>query len=125
MTPNKKAAIEFCMNKYVTNKMVDLFLTIIMTLGLALIIFPIFFWLIYRWYKAKKEMNILIKELNQNPENFKKVYSSIGFGYNRDGEKISNSLELHIGDKTYDIPQLYIWISKYKTKENLSKILNE
>ncbi len=125
MTPNKKEAIEFCVNKYVTNKMVDIWLTIILTLGLAVIIFPILIWLIYRYFKAKSEMKILKEELNSNPKNFNKVYATIGHGYKRDGEKIANSVEIYINNKLYDIPQLYIWFSKYKTKERLAEILNE
>lgn len=125
MTPQKREAIEFCMNKYVTNRKVDIWLTIILTLGLAVIIFPILIWLIYRYNKAKKEVKILREELNNNPKDFKKVYADFGFSFTRDGEKKSNSVEIYLNDKVYDIPQLYIWFSKYKTKERLAEILNE
>jgi hypothetical protein len=125
MTPNKKEAIEFCINKYVTNKLVDICLVVILTFGLAVIIFPILLWFIYRYYKAMKEMNLLLEELNQNPENFRKVYANFGYAYTNDGDKLINSVEIYMNDKVYDIPQLYIWMSKYKSKERLAEILNE
>jgi hypothetical protein len=125
MNPDKKEALEFCMNKYVTNRKVDIWLTIILTFGVAVIIFPILIWLIYRYFKAKKNMNILKEELNNNPENFKNAYAKIGYGYTRTGVKINNSVEVYINDKLYELPQLYIWFSKYKTKEKLAEILNE
>ena len=125
MTPNKKEAIEFCLNKYVTNKMIDIWLAIIFTLGLVVIIFPILIWLIYRYYKAKKEIKKLIQELNHNPDYFRKVYANFGYGYTRTGHKIINSIEIYINDKLFDIPQIYIWMSKYKTKGRLAEILNQ
>jgi hypothetical protein len=125
MTSNKKEAIEFCIDKYVTNRMVDIWIAIILTFGLVILIFPILFWLIYRYYRAKMNMNVLKNELNNNPEKFKKVYATFGHGYNREGDKIKNSVEIYINDKLYDIPQLYIWFSKYKTKERFAEVLNE
>lgn len=74
MSPQKKEAIEFCLNKYLLNKMVDIWLTVILTLGLALIIFPIFGYLIYKYYKAKKEVLLLKEELSNNPDSFDGSY---------------------------------------------------
>lgn len=125
MTPIKKEALEFCMDKYVTNKFVDIWLTIILTLGLAIIIFPILLWLVYKYIKAKKKIKILKSELNNSPETFSKVKAVIGFGNTRIGVKVANSVELDIDGELFDIPQLYIWFSKYKTKESLLEILND
>ncbi len=124
MNPSKKEAIEFCLNKYVTNKMVDIWLTVILTLGLAVLIFPILLWLIYRYVKAKKEVKRLKEKLNSDPRNFKKVEGSIGYGYSVNFGSVENSTVLLIDGKEFDIPQLYIWFSKYKTKERLAEILN-
>jgi hypothetical protein len=125
MSPQKKEAIEFCLNKYLLNKMVDIWLTVILTLGLALIIFPIFGYLIYKYYKAKKEVRLLKEELSNNPDSFDSVYASIGYGYTRLGDKVANSVDIYMNGMVMDVPQLYVWFSKYKSKEKLAEVLNE
>jgi hypothetical protein len=105
--------------------MVDIWLAIILTFGIVVIIFPILIWLINRYYNAKTRMKKLKDELNKNPEKFKKVYATLGHGYNTEGEKINKSVRKYIIDKLYDIHQLYIWYSKYKSKERLAIILNK
>jgi hypothetical protein len=60
-----------------------------------------------------------------NPDKFKKVYEAMEYGYNTEGEKINKSVRKYIIDKLYDIHQLYIWCSKYKSKERLAIILNK
>ena len=124
MTQEKKEAIEFCLTKFVLNRKVDIWLTVILTLGLALIFFPIFIWLLYRHSKAKKQVKALMDDLNNNLEKFNQMDTNYGFSFNRDGEQVSNSVCLNIDDESFDVPQLYIWFSKYKSKERLAEVLN-
>jgi TM2 domain-containing membrane protein YozV len=113
MNPNKREAVEFCMNKYVTNKMTDIWLTIILTLGLALLIFPILIWLIYRYIKEKKRIAILKDQIYNDPSFLDKVHAAETF----------NSIVVDINGTSLEIPQLYFWLSKYSKKE-LVELLN-
>ena len=113
MYPNKKEAVEFCMNKYVTNRMIDIWLTIILTLGLAVIIFPILIWLIYRYIKGKKRIEILKAHMYNDPSFLNKVNAA----------KTFNSIVVDINGTLLEIPQFYFWLSKYSKKE-LVDLLN-
>lgn len=113
MNSNKKEAVEYCMKQYVTNRMVDIWLTIILTLGLAVIIFPILIWVIYRYIKAKKKMENLKDQISNNPNLLIKVHAAETF----------NSVAVDLNGTSLEIPQLYIWFSKY-SKNQLVEILN-
>jgi hypothetical protein len=113
MYSNKKDAVEFCMNKYVTNRMVDIWITIIFTLGLAIIIFPILIWLIYRYVKGKKRIETLKAQMYNDPSFLNKVHATETY----------NSIVIVINGTSIEIPHLYIWFSKY-SKEELVKTLN-
>ena len=93
--------------------MMDIWLTIILTIGLAVIIFPILIWLIYRYIKAKKRMEVLKAQMYNDPSFLSKVYAA----------KTFNSIAIDINGTSIEIPQLYIWFSKYSKKE-LVRILN-
>lgn len=124
MNPQKKEAIEFCMDKYVTNKMVDLWLTIIFTMGLAVIIFPILIWLIYRYNKAKKQIALLKMQLYSHPELLQQVRAGFGYSFSRFVGNVDNSVVVDINGMVMEVPQLFIWFSKYKSKEALVDVLN-
>ncbi len=113
MNNKKKEAIEFCLNKHVSNKIVDILLTTILTFGLAIIIFPIIIWLIYRYIKAKKEVAILKNQISNDYSFFNKVCA----------EKTFNSVVLDVNGTFIEIPQLYLWMSNY-SKKDLVNILN-
>ncbi len=113
MNIHKKAAIEFCISKYVSNRMLDIWLTIILSLGLAILFFPILIWLIYRYFKAKKKMKDLRNQINHDSNLLEKIHVVPTF----------NSIVVHINGTSIEIPQLYLWFSKYSKKE-LVRILN-
>ncbi len=113
MDPEKKEALEFCMDKFIINRMVDIWLTIILTLGLAVLIFPILIWLIYRYINGKKKIEILKAQINSDPH-FISIIHAV---------QTRNSIVVDLNGTSLEIPQLYIWLSKY-TKNELVKILN-
>jgi hypothetical protein len=113
MNTNKTNAVEFCLNKFVSNRMVDIWLAIILTLGLAIIIFPILIWLIYRYIKGKKRIAVLKAQMYNDPSFLNKVYAAETF----------NSIVIDLNGTSIEIPQLYIWFSKYSKKE-LVRIIN-
>ena len=114
MNSIKNEAVEFCMNKYVTNKMVDIWLTIIFTLGLAVLIFPILIWLIYRYTKGKKQIDILKAQIYNDPSLINNVHAA----------ETDNSIVVNISEMSLEIPQLYIWLSKYSKKELVALLNN-
>jgi hypothetical protein len=109
----KKEAIEFCMNKFVSNRMVDIWLTIILTLGLAIIFFPILIWLIYRYIKAKKIIANMRVQMSLDQEFFNKVHAA----------KTINSLVLDFNGTSLEIPHVYFLFSKY-SKDKLVSLIN-
>lgn len=113
MNTNKKEAIEFCLNKYVANRMVDIWLTIILTLGLAILIFPILIWLIYRYVKAKNQIKNIKEQIINDPYFSTKVHAASTF----------NSLVIDLDGQSIEIPHVYFLFSKYSKKE-LVKIIN-
>ncbi len=117
-------AIDFCLNKYVVNRFVDIWVGIVFTGGLAVLFFPILIWFIYRYFKAKKEILNLRSQLKRNPDKYRKIKPNVGYSYSRFGQKVENSVELIIDEKTYSVPNYLIWLSKYKNKETLIQILN-
>ena len=113
MNIHKKAAVEFCLDKYVSNRMVDIWLTIFLTLGLAIIIFPILIWLVYRYTKTKKQVKNLRNQLKDTPDMLDKIHAVSTY----------NSVIVQINGISMQIPQLYLWFSKY-SKKDLIKLLN-
>jgi hypothetical protein len=113
MNTNKKEAIEFCLNKYSQNRMVDIWLTIILTLGLAILIFPILIWLIYRYVKAKKQIKIIKAQIFNDTIFLTKVHAASTF----------NSLVIDLDGQSIEIPHVYFLFSKYSKKE-LVKLIN-
>jgi hypothetical protein len=113
MNIHKRAAIEFCMNKYVSNKLLDIFLVIFFTLGLAILIFPILIWVVYRYYKARKQMKLLREQIINDANLLDKVHAISTF----------NSIVIHINGMSFEIPQVYLWFSKY-SKNDLVNMFN-
>lgn len=124
MNQNKKEAVDFCMRMFVRQKSVDIWLTCLLTLGLAILIFPIFLWLLYRYFKAKREMEEIQQQLLQNPEMYNQIEAFIGLNQTRYGQQIANCILLDIAGKRLEIPQAYIHLSKYGKKEILVDVLN-
>lgn len=114
MNIHKKAAVEFCLDKYVSNHMVDIWLTTILTLGLAILIFPIIIWLVYRYVKAKKQVKNIRIQIKDNAELLEKIHAVSTY----------NSVIVHINGISMQIPQLYLWFSKYSKKE-LVRLIND
>lgn len=106
----KIEAIEFCMKKYLKNRMIEIWLVIILTLGIGILIAPIF---IFRYRKGKKRVK-RIKAKMYNDQNFlNKVRAARGF----------NSISIDFDGESIEVPQGMIWFSKY-SKKSLSQILN-
>lgn len=124
MNKDKHEAILFCIDKYVKNKMLDIWLTIIFTFGLAVIIFPILIWLIYRYIKAKKQMDLLKEQLSNNPMLFDQVRAGFGYGFSRMAGTVENSVNVDINGTIIVVPQVFIWFSKYSSKQGLVDALN-
>ena len=97
----------------------------ILTLGLALKIFPIFGYLVYKHFKTKKEVRILKEELYSYPDSFNNVYAALGFGYTRLEDKVANSVDIYMNGIAMGVRQFFFCFSKYKTKERLAEVLNE
>lgn len=114
MNDLKKEAIEFCFNKFVSNRLLDIWLTIILTLGLAIIIFPILIWLIYRYSKAKKQVAFLISEMHNDPFFVEKIRAT----------ETVNSIIIEVHGSYMEIPQVYLWFSKY-SKTKLVELLSD
>jgi len=106
----KIEAIEFCMKKYLNNRMIEGWLTIILTFGIGIIFSPIF---IYRYRKGKKRVKS-IKAKMYNDQNFlNKVRAAQGF----------NTVAVDFDGESIEVPQGFIWFSKY-SKKSLCQILN-
>jgi|688.fasta_scaffold257898_4 hypothetical protein len=125
MNLSKKEAVDFCMNAYVKNKKVDIWLTIILTIGLAILIFPILIWLIYRYANAKKKMDRLKVELVNNPSLYDTIFIGYGVGYTRTGAEVENTLVIEINNQRIDIPNLYFWLSSHSKSEIVQALLND
>ena len=106
----KIEAIEFCMKKYLNNRMIEIWLIIILTFGIGILISPIF---IYRYRKGKKRVKS-IKAKMYNDQNFlNKVRAAQGF----------NTVSVDFDGESIEVPQGFIWFSKY-SKKSLCQILN-
>ena len=106
----KIEAIEFCMKKHLNNRMLEGWLTIILTFGIGILISPIF---IYRYRKGKKRVKS-IKAKMYNDQNFlNKVRAAQGF----------NTVAVDFDGESIEVPQGFIWFSKY-SKKSLCQILN-
>jgi hypothetical protein len=98
------------MKKYLKNRMIEIWLVIILTLGIGILIAPIF---IFRNRKGKKRVK-RIKAKMYNDQNFlNKVRAARGI----------NSISLDFDGESIEVPQGMIWFSKY-SKKSLSQILN-
>lgn len=123
MNKDKHEAIEFCMDKYVKNKMLDIWLTVIFTFGLAVLIFPILIWLIYRYNKAKKQIALLKEQISKNPALLDQIKAGFGYGFSRVAGTVENSVVVDINGAVLEVPQVFIWFSKYSSKQGLVDVL--
>jgi uncharacterized protein YprB with RNaseH-like and TPR domain len=106
----KIEAIEFCMKKYINNRMIEIWLIIILTIGIGILISPIF---IYRYRKGKKRVKS-IKAKMYNDQNFlNKIRATRGW----------NWFSVDFNGESFEVPQGFIWFSKY-SKKTLCQILN-
>lgn len=106
----KIEAIEFCTKGYLRNRMIEIWLIIILTFGLGILIAPIF---ILRYRKGKKRVNLIKTKMNNDPLFLGKVRAARGF----------NTVSVDFDGESIEIPQGFIWASKY-SKKSLSQILN-
>ena len=106
----KIEAIEFCMNGYLNNRMIEGWLFIILTFGIGIILSPIF---IYRYRKGKKRVKSIKAKMFNEPSFLNKVRAARGF----------NSVSIDFDGESIEVPQGLIWISKY-SKKSLCEILN-
>jgi uncharacterized membrane protein YvbJ len=123
ISEEKIEALEFCFRKHVQSFSIDLWLTNIVTLGLAIIIFPIEIALIVRLRKAKRRVNLLKERLEKDPDLYNRIktvkakYSIIRF--------LNTNPTLYFDDIKISIPRGMVWKSKYRSEENLFNIITK
>ena len=106
----KIEAIEFCMKKYLKNRMIEIWLVIILTFGIGILIAPIF---IFRYRKGKKRVKRIKSKMYNDKIFLNKVRAAHGF----------NSVSVDFDGESIEVPQGFIWFSKY-SKKSLCAILN-
>ena len=107
----KKEMVDYCLKFYLRNRLIEIFISVIFVFFIVgIILVPIF---IYRYVKANNRVKEVTNMLLIYPSLYDKIFVA----------KTFNSLVLGLNKYSFEIPQVFIWFSKY-SKDDYVRTFN-
>jgi serine/threonine protein kinase len=97
--------VDYFFKFYLKNRFIEVVISLLLCVGvIGFFMLPIY---IYRYIKAKKRVALLREKLSQNPA----LYNAIAC------VSTMNTVVISVDQVSIEIPQIFIWFSKYSKKE--------
>ena len=107
----KKEMVDYCLKFYLKNRLIEIFISVVfLFFFIGIILVPIF---IYRYVKANNRVKEVTNMLLIDPSLYDKIFVA----------KTFNSLVLGLNKYSFEIPQVFIWFSKY-SKDDYVRTFN-
>jgi hypothetical protein len=103
--------VDYCLKFYLKNRLIEIFISVVfLFFFIGIILVPIF---IYRYVKANNRVKEVTNMLLIDPSLYDKIFVA----------KTFNSLVLGLNKYSFEIPQVFIWFSKY-SKDDYVRTFN-